>query len=354
MDTRSHRTFGTLLRRHRLAAGLSQEELAERAGVSRRSIGDLERGVARKPHRDTITLLVAALGVQATERAAFVDAASRLRVPPATGRSIAPVAGDRAPGALRGQVSSVQLSLLERHLAGQGPPVLLLAGEPGIGKTRLLQVTGPRAIGHGLAVLEGGCQRRGGQEPYAPLLAALKGHIRRRTPAQQRVALRGCAWLVRLLPELRDAPIEPLPTWTLPPDQERRLMFEAVVRLVTNVAEQGTGSRIVLVLDDLQWAGSGCSGSAQYAGPCGCRHRPAAGGRVPGHRDRPPGSPLRDPGRSCPRRPRHAPCGQASGDRRGRAVARQSSGIGSPKGSRGRGTAGAPGATDRRRPILPD
>src|SRR5581483_4413632 len=45
---------------------------------------------------------------------------------------------------------------------------------------------------------------------------------------------------------------EPLPPWTVPPDQERRLMFAAVERFLVNVAgPAGT----LLVLDDLQWAG---------------------------------------------------------------------------------------------------
>ena len=66
----------------------------------------------------------------------------------------------------------------------------------------------------GLHVLEGGCQRRGGHAPYAPLLDALQRHIRRHRPAQLRADLRDCAWLVRLLPELADGPIAPLPTWT--------------------------------------------------------------------------------------------------------------------------------------------
>ena len=46
--------FAELLRRARRAAGLSQEELAERAGLSARGISDLERGVNRAPRRDTL------------------------------------------------------------------------------------------------------------------------------------------------------------------------------------------------------------------------------------------------------------------------------------------------------------
>jgi transcriptional regulator with XRE-family HTH domain len=47
-------TFGEQLRDHRRAAGLTQEELAERAGVSPRSISGLERGDAPVPRRDTV------------------------------------------------------------------------------------------------------------------------------------------------------------------------------------------------------------------------------------------------------------------------------------------------------------
>jgi tetratricopeptide (TPR) repeat protein len=55
-----------------------------------------------------------------------------------------------------------------------------------------------------------------------------------------------------LLPELATDPIEPLPAWSLPAEQERRLLFEAVTRYLANMAgPAGT----LLVLDDLQWAG---------------------------------------------------------------------------------------------------
>ena len=49
--------FGALLRRHRLTAGLTQEELAERAGVSARAVSDLERGVDRAPYPATVRRL---------------------------------------------------------------------------------------------------------------------------------------------------------------------------------------------------------------------------------------------------------------------------------------------------------
>ena len=45
MDVEQILSFGLVLRRHRIAAGLSQEELAERAYISRRSLSDMERGV---------------------------------------------------------------------------------------------------------------------------------------------------------------------------------------------------------------------------------------------------------------------------------------------------------------------
>jgi tetratricopeptide (TPR) repeat protein len=149
-----------------------------------------------------------------------------------------------------------ELALLERYLegspAGATPPLLLLAGEPGIGKTRLLHAAVPRAVAQGWCVLEGGCQRRGGHEPYAPILGALQRHLRGRTHAQLRRELSGCAWLVRLLPEVAQGPIEPLPAWAVAPEQERRLMVAAVGHFLGNVAgPAGT----LLVLDDLQWAG---------------------------------------------------------------------------------------------------
>jgi non-specific serine/threonine protein kinase len=72
-------SFGALLRRHRLAAGLTHEALAERAGLSARTISDLERGVARTPRPSSLRLLTDSLGLSPAARAAMA-AAGRARV----------------------------------------------------------------------------------------------------------------------------------------------------------------------------------------------------------------------------------------------------------------------------------
>src|SRR5436190_22451412 len=67
IDERSE-GFGDRLRDHRRAAGLTQEQLAERAGVSPRSISDLERGGGHVPRRDTVRLLARALDLDGQAR----------------------------------------------------------------------------------------------------------------------------------------------------------------------------------------------------------------------------------------------------------------------------------------------
>ena len=75
MERRDPSPVGELLRRHRIAAALSQEELAERAGLSARAISDLERGVHQVPRLETVRLLADALGLDAADRAELLAAA---------------------------------------------------------------------------------------------------------------------------------------------------------------------------------------------------------------------------------------------------------------------------------------
>src|SRR5262249_56400219 len=69
-------SFGPLLRRYREAAGLTQEQLAARAGLSARGISDLERGRRQAPRRETVGLLAEALALSSRKRA-LLEAAAR-------------------------------------------------------------------------------------------------------------------------------------------------------------------------------------------------------------------------------------------------------------------------------------
>ena len=80
MATSSSQSFGNLLRRYRLAARLTQEQLAELAGMSVRGLSDLERGARRLPRSETIHLLSEALNLSLDDRAILEIAARQHRV----------------------------------------------------------------------------------------------------------------------------------------------------------------------------------------------------------------------------------------------------------------------------------
>jgi predicted ATPase/transcriptional regulator with XRE-family HTH domain len=133
--------FGLVLKRFRLAAGLTHEALAERASLGARTISDLERGVSRVPRADTLTLLVDALDLSPEQRAQLRAAARpRLDVTP---RAASSVRGpNHLPLPLTSFVGRQQEARKVHDLLGRGDTRLVtLTGPGGVGKTRLaLQV----------------------------------------------------------------------------------------------------------------------------------------------------------------------------------------------------------------------
>jgi transcriptional regulator with XRE-family HTH domain len=73
--------LATLVRRHRVAAGLSQEVLAERAGISVRGLSDLERGLSRTARLHTLARLADALGLSGEARTELLTAGHQPRRP---------------------------------------------------------------------------------------------------------------------------------------------------------------------------------------------------------------------------------------------------------------------------------
>jgi transcriptional regulator with XRE-family HTH domain len=71
--------FGDVLRNSRLRAALTQEELAERAGISVRAVGKLESGETSRPRPVTVRMLAGALRLDEPELATFIAAAYGIR-----------------------------------------------------------------------------------------------------------------------------------------------------------------------------------------------------------------------------------------------------------------------------------
>ena len=129
--------------------------------------------------------------------------------------------------------------------------VVLIAGEPGIGKTRHAIDAARIAHGEGALVLFGSCDEEIGQ-PYRPFVEALRHYL---AHAPEEILLRHVrehqGELLRMLPELGHRVPDIPPPRVAEPETERFLMFEAVAGLLSAASQQNP---VVLILDDLQWA----------------------------------------------------------------------------------------------------
>jgi DNA-binding CsgD family transcriptional regulator/tetratricopeptide (TPR) repeat protein len=156
-------------------------------------------------------------------------------------------------GALVGRQRELATLWAQFEEAGRGRPrVALIGGEPGIGKTRLLNALASRAAAAGALVLRGGASDAEGMPPYLPFLEALGAYIRATPPDIVRAqADRLAPILATILPEL-PRQLGDLPaSYPLPPEQARLRLFEAVSEFLATIAAR---CPLLLILDDLHWA----------------------------------------------------------------------------------------------------
>ncbi len=256
-------TLGAQIRRHRLAATLTQERLAEKAGISPAGVAALESGRRRTPRLTTLRLLADALDLDAAQRAALAVAAApgvpdRTGTPggaagpivfdgssglPATDRAssrsaFGPVGGWQTPFVGRADQIAVLESAWSRRRR-----LVLVTGQAGVGKTRLTDEVAATLRARGTTVVSG----RWTSDwlgPYSGFIAPLRQALSRLDPSK--VAGRG--ELVRLVPELSDALAPREGPSRADGGVERRLLFEAVAGVLQRIGPA------LMLLDDLQWA----------------------------------------------------------------------------------------------------
>jgi predicted ATPase/transcriptional regulator with XRE-family HTH domain/TolA-binding protein len=138
--------FAILLHRYRQAAGLTQEELAERADLSARAVSDLERGVKTKPRPHTVRQLTAALGLAPGDAADFASAArgEMETGPSAAADSCTLINLQTPPTRFFGRTADVA-ALLEL-LSQDHVRLVTLSGTGGSGKTRLALEVGKKSV----------------------------------------------------------------------------------------------------------------------------------------------------------------------------------------------------------------
>ncbi|MGH2830799.1 MAG: ATP-binding protein, partial [Actinomycetota bacterium] len=142
---------------------------------------------------------------------------------------------------------------IDAAAAGRGS-LLMVAGEPGIGKTRLTEEAAVYARLQGGRTLTGRCYEAEAAVPYIPFVEAIRSYVADREPGELAQDLgEGAADVAKLVSEIR-ARIpdlaEPPPS---DPDQERYRLLEAVSRFLVAAS---AATPTLLVLDDLHWADS--------------------------------------------------------------------------------------------------
>ena len=158
---------------------------------------------------------------------------------------------ERTPFVGREEERAELRRLLDRTAQGRGT-LVMIGGEPGVGKTRLAEELAAEARQKNMLILTGHCYEMEGAPPYIPFVEVLEAAARVVPRDNLREALGDSApEVAKLMPELRrlfpDIPASP----ELPPEQERRSLFNGMREFVARI---GRAQPLVLVLDDLHWA----------------------------------------------------------------------------------------------------
>lgn len=266
-------SFGYWLKRRRKALDLTQESLAQRACCSGFTIRKIEAD-ERRPSRQLAERLAKALSIPEQERRDFLAAAralqavNRLRMDPlpasTDASAVSPAAafdsshkatidspGNTPPFVGRGNECGLLIGFISRLTTGIGYTILI-EGEPGIGKSRLLREISDYAQAQALPTLATNCYEIERAMPYQPVIGLVTRALERvSTETLCNLAPVSLAELAALVPEIGERfPDLPPLSKDFPEARQARLS-----RAVDQLLEASRGGRpAVLMVDDIQWA----------------------------------------------------------------------------------------------------
>jgi len=152
-------------------------------------------------------------------------------------------------------------SLMENARAGTGN-VLLIDGEPGIGKSHLLEFALAEARARGCVVLSGRCSELQAAPPFFPFVEMIETVCREFEPDRLPGLLgEGAPELAKLTPRLRQLIPDIRPPMDLPPGQDRYLIFTSLLDFLARVAGDRT---LVVGIEDLHWADEATANFLQF------------------------------------------------------------------------------------------
>jgi len=167
------------------------------------------------------------------------------------GEEAAPPILERLPLVGRDHEKARLIEYCRAAISGNGR-LVLVGGEAGIGKSRLVEEVMNDATQLGMLPLLARCHEGEGTVPYAPVIGILEQAMRGATVEQIRATLGDAApQVARVTPELRRLLPDLPPPLDLPPEQERRYLFGALRDVVDRVSRF---TPLLLVVDDIQWA----------------------------------------------------------------------------------------------------